>query len=648
VNVDSTTERSFPGGTAVTTLRPRETRVGQIRLLLEHGQAGSIVNFLVAVLTAVVLAGAIRPATLAGWLSYMAAVAALRVAITRRALRGGLPHEHAAAWCNAYLVATTLVGAGWGSAAIFLYAGDSAIHQTYLLIALAGVTAGGVPTLAPVRAAFPLFVTTVGVPCIARFLTAGTFDHVVIGLMMIAFVALTAIIAHRMYDTLKLSLDLRHENDDLVAYLRRANDETAQLNHNLTTEIYRRTVMEQELQEAKEAAEAASTAKSQFLANMSHEIRTPMHGVLGTLQLLRDPPLAGKAGELVETAHSSATALLRIVNDILDFSKIEAGKLEIVALPFNPRETVREVVNLLRVPAKVKGLTLEASFQDDLPTEVVGDATRLRQILTNLTNNAVKFTERGGVVLTVWATPGVNGAKLFHFTIEDSGIGIPADVVPRLFSSFTQADSSTTRKYGGTGLGLAISRQLAELMGGTLTVESTLGAGSTFCLILPLGTAPTTAAESTPIEPGATAPPAGDATPALSGRVLLVEDHPINRMLAEAMLRKLGLAVVATGSGREATEMAQREAVDLVLMDCQMPDLDGLEATRLIRARETQIGAEPIPIIAMTARIMDRDRERCLAAGMDDYIPKPVKMTTLADCLARWLPAQQTIGDPGR
>jgi signal transduction histidine kinase/CheY-like chemotaxis protein len=645
VSPESTIQPVSKAASTGTTLRLRETRSSQIRLLLENGQTASLVNFVVAVLTAVVLADAIRAAVLSGWLLYMTVATLLRVAVARKALSEDLAYERAIVGCRAYLVATTLVGAGWGGAALFLYASESAIHQTYLLIALAGVTAGAVPTLAPVRTAFPLFVATVGVPCILRFLTAGSVDHIVIGLMLIAFVALTVMMAHRMHDTLKLSLDLRHENDGLIAYLTRANEETAQLNRNLTAEIRHRSRVEEELQHAKEAAEAASRAKSQFLANMSHEIRTPMAGVIGALELLREPSLGQETEDLVETAHRSATALLRILNDILDFSKIEAGKLEIVALPFDLRETVREVVNLLRVPAEMKGLTLETSFEEGLPSDVVGDAVRVRQVLTNLMNNSVKFTERGGVILAVSTTDGGVGTDMVRFTVEDSGVGIPADVVPQLFASFTQGDGSTTRKYGGTGLGLAISRQLTELMGGTLAVDTILGEGSTFDVTLPLPPAPTTTAEHEPGTGVAAAVVGGNTNQILSGRVLLVEDHPTNRMLAEAMLHKLGLAVVSTDSGREAAKVAHREAVDLVLMDCQMPEMDGLQTTALIRAQEAQIGAEPLPIIAMTARTTERDRERCLASGMDDYLPKPVKLAALGNCLARWLPAQQTVSD---
>jgi PAS domain S-box-containing protein len=364
---------------------------------------------------------------------------------------------------------------------------------------------------------------------------------------------------------------------------------------------------------AEEALRQINRAKDEFLANMGHELRMPLSGIIGMTSLLQDTEMTSQQRQYVRTVIRSARALLTIIDDLLDYSSIETGRMSIQPAPFDLKSAVDDVIQVLTTRALEKGLELTVLYSPAAPRRVVGDAGRIRQILTNLLDNAIKFTDEGRVVVTVEcvgkSTEGTGDRARLRLSVEDTGIGIPEDVLERIFDKFTQVDASSRRRHGGTGLGLAISKQLVELMGGSLGVSSRPGEGSNFWFVLSLSTQAQTATLEGSMD-------------ADSSRVLVVEDNDVNQEVAATILRKLGCRVEVAGNGKQAVKMAEITPYELIFMDCQMPGMDGFEATAEIRRYEEASGHHA-KIVAMTAHTTDEDRDRCITAGMDDYMGKP-------------------------
>ena len=601
----------------------------QIRLVEQNAMMSNIVSLVVAILLALVLWRDEPHDVLMPWLVYMVGITLVRAGmdyVHKSRKNSDLLHD---VFGRYYLLAILLTAFGWGMSGYFLFPADST-HQLVLGFVLAGIASGGVSVMTPVLKLYLLYLLLVIFPITVHLFMMGG-DFTILAITTVFYMLIMAAIGGRINNSVLKSLEVRFHNESLIKFMSQARNESEDLNEELSTEIEQRKRVEKELQKAKEVAEAASKTKSEFLANMSHEIRTPMNGILGTLQLLQGSELTASQREYVGIAYNSGESLLSLLNDILDFSKIEAGKLKLEYIPFDLKSLTRELTVLLQQRAEEREVELAVEFDNDIPPVIKGDSVRIRQILTNLMTNAIKFTEKGKVTVKAIMLEKAEKTVRIRLEINDTGIGIAEETQRKLFNSFTQADGSTTRKYGGTGLGLAIVRQLVTLMRGRLGVDSEEGKGSCFWAEITFEISDVNEIEN-PQQPVV------ERVELLEGKVLLVEDNPVNQIIAKKMLEKVGLEYEAVDNGEKAVKrLKQPHEFKLVLMDCQMPVMDGYAATQALREHEEDTETEHLPVIAMTANAMEGDKDKCLASGMDDYISKPVNQQALKDTLAKWL-----------
>ena len=549
-------------------------------------------------------------ALLVGWYLVHLGVTLHGYLLTRAYRRAAPRPEDAQLWARRFLIGLAAAGSVWGCLGFFLFPPPGHPTQFFMSMYLYGVMASGMFTLAQYFRAFLWFAVLTLAPMGIWFLLTGIPEQQLVGGGTFLFLCI-ALFNARSFERMTMESIRLHLEIIQVA---------------------------EELEHAKAAAEEASRAKSQFLANMSHEIRTPMNGVLGMTELLLDTGLSDKQREFARVAHSSGKNLLRIIDDILDFSKIEAGKLELETIDFDLRQVLENSIELFSEQAQAAGLELVLDIDPAVHTPLRGDPVRLRQIVSNLVGNAIKFTPNGKVAVQVRETAAPAGTVLLHLEVSDTGIGIDPASQEHIFDPFRQADGSTTRRFGGTGLGLSICKQIVELLGGHIGVNSTPGTGSVFWFDLPFAlqapqqSAPRSEQQRPPEQPSLHGPQRSNPP----RRLLVAEDNRVNQLIAQAMLSKLGWDCDLVENGQEAIDALRQKRYAGILMDCQMPVMDGFAATHAIRTLEAQAGqAQRLPIIALTAHAMAGDNEKCLQAGMDGYVSKPYSLAELEQALDR-------------
>jgi signal transduction histidine kinase/ActR/RegA family two-component response regulator len=570
-------------------------RGAQLEMVVDRSRSSNLISVPFAAVVVWLLWGAVDHRLLLAWLALKAAGSTLRILVTR-AFDRSRPHG-VERWGRRFIAAIAVDSAVFGLLGTLLLPVDDPALMATMIATLLGIASIGLVVLSMSFAASLALTVPVMLPAMLMQFTRGEALSTYIGIGMVVFLGLVVVEGRRAADHTRAMLRLRFQMDDLARQRQQALDE----------------------------AERSNAVKSQFLATMSHEMRTPLHGLLGLTRLLQQQA-GGLPAERLAILERTGEHLLAIINEVLEYARIESGHLRLQAQAFDLRALLGSVVELMQAAALEKGLGLR--FVDELPqgAHYLGDPHRLRQVLLNLAGNAVKFTERGGV--TIIAGQAADG--VLRIEVADTGPGVPEADRERIFDAFRQLDGSFARRHGGTGLGLTISRHLVQAMGGSLVCLAAPGGGALFRVHVAL---PATSAPASPAAQAVT-----DSGLPLRGRVLLVEDNPVNAMVAEAALQMLGLTVHSVGDGEQAVACAMSEAFDLILMDCQMPGIDGFEATSRIRRHEEASARRRTPIVALTANAMSGDRERSLAAGMDDHLAKPFRAEELAAVLRRRLP----------
>ena len=598
-----------------------------VRLAYTDLSLGLVATCLVAMPLAWVMFPTHGPVVVWGWLAWMVGLSFVRHADVRRFQLKARDDTTAVAWAGWFTAGAVASGIGWGYAGWMFYPDLPPAESAMLIFCLSGMTAGATRSLSPLLRACWLFQVLAQGPLIVRFFMSGETTQYFMGGTAIAYLFILLAMARSYRQTLATSLRHGFAHADVVAILTPEQERAQQLNRELYEENRRRQQAEIELREARDVAENESQAKSEFLATMSHEIGTPMNGVTGMLELLKGTPLTPAQRELVDTAANSADNLLRILSDILAFSRMETGQMDLEAIPFHPQALMTEVVELMRPRASAKSIALQLQIGRSSDARVLGDATRVRQVALNLVGNAIKFTKEGSVDVRLDLTPESGRRLRLTLQVNDTGIGLTEEQRARLFERSVTTTQSPDKRPAGTGLGLAISQMLTQRMGGRITVESTPGEGSRFTLTLLLPVA----GGQTPAAPLGLA----SANPLLQqSAILVVEDDKVNQRVLTLMLDRLGAKCHVVEDGFTALSVLEQGDWDLVFMDCQLPGIDGYETARRARAR---FGERTPPIVALTANVRPEDREACRAAGMCDFLPKPVKLDTLRASLDRWL-----------